>query len=180
MKDSQEYILFKTIALRYSPWKVDMDNPNKLQEGTHKSFAIEFNINFDRISMLIHFKHLRIHNLILHYRKKSARNRKNKKVYPQHKMNLSFENTLELLTYLSSKNYKVDWIEIRFKNGWAIKNDFLNGMKFITNNTQERNLLLEKFISLSGQGPIDINSLEINKNYTLHTQGIVKLKPLFS
>ena len=180
MKDSQEYILFKTIALRYSPWKVDMDNPNKLQEGTHKSFAIEFNINFDRISMLIHFKHLRIHNLILHYRKKSARNRKNKKVYPQHKMNLSFENTLELLTYLSSKNYKVDWIDIRFKNGWAIKNDFLNGMKFITNNTQERNLLLEKFISLSGQGPIDINSLEINENYTLHTQGIVKLKPLFS
>ena len=85
--------------------------------------------------MLIHFKHLSIHNLVLHYRKKSARNRKFKKVYSQHKMNLSFENTLELLTYLSSKNYKVDWIEIRFKNGWAIKNAMLNELEFITNNT---------------------------------------------
>jgi len=62
----------------------------------------------------------------------------------------------------------------------AIKNDFLNGLEFITNNTQERNLLLEKFISLSGQGPIDINSLEINKTYSLCTDGEVKLKPLFS
>ena len=94
-------------------------------------------------------------------------------------MNLSFENTLELLTYLSSKNYKVDWIEIRFKNGWAIKDHFLNELEFITNNTQERNLLLEKFISISGQGPIDINSLEINETYTLQTKGSVKLKPLF-
>mgnify|MGYP006061748135 CR=1 FL=1 len=180
MKDSQDYILFKTIGLRHSPWIEDMDDPNKLQEGTHRSFTIKFNNNFDRISILIHFKHLSIHSLKLHYRKKSARNRKSKKVYPQHKMNLSFENTLELLTYLSSKNYKVDWIEIRFKNGWAIKNDFLNGLELITNNTQERNLLFEKLISLSGQGPFDINSLEINETYTLFTDGEVKLKPLFS
>jgi hypothetical protein len=179
MKDNQEYILFRSIELRHSSWISEIDNPNKLQEGTHRSFIIQFNNNFDRISMLIHFKHLSIHNLTLHYSKKSARNRKTKKVYPQHKMNLSFENTLELLTYLSSKNYKVDWIEIRFKNGWAIKDHFLNGLEFITNNTQERNLLLEKFISLSGQGPIDINSLEINETYTLHTPGIVKLKPIF-
>ena len=180
MKDSQEYILFKTIGLRHSPWIEDMNDANKLQEGTHRSFNIEFNNNIDRISMLIHFKHLSIHNLTLHYRKKSARNRKTQKVYPQHKMNLFFENTLELLTYLSSKNYEVDWIEIRFKNGWAIKNDFLNGLEFITNNTQERNLLFERLVSLSGQGPIEIDSLEINQIYTLHTDGRVKVKPLFS
>ena len=101
-------------------------------------------------------------------------------MYPQHKLNLSFENTLELLTYLSSKNYKVDWIEIRFKNGWVIKNAILNELEFITNNTQERNLLFEKLISISGQGPIDINSLEINETYSLCTDGEVKLKPLFS
>ena len=178
MKDSQEYILFKTIALRYSPWIEDMENTNQLQEVTHRSFVIEFNNNIDRISMLIHFKHLSIHNLILHYRKKSARNRKTKKVYPQHKMNLSFQNTLELLTYLSSKNYEVDWIEIRFKNGWAIKNAFLDELEFITNNTQERNLLFEKLISLSGQDPIDINSLEINETYTLFTDGRVMKKPM--
>ena len=179
MKDNQEYILFTAIELRHSLWISEIDNPNKLQEGTHRSFIIQFNNNFDRISMLIHFKHLSIHKLTLHYRKKSARNSKTKKEYTQHKMNLSFENTLELLTYLSSKNYKVDWIEIRFTNGWTVKNNFLNGLEFITNNTQERNQLLEKFISISGQGPIDINSLEINETYTLQTQGSVKLKPLF-
>ena len=180
MKDSQEYILFKTIGLRYSSCIVDMHDPNKLQEGAHSSFVIEFNNNIHRISILIHFKHLSIHKLTLHYRKKSASNRKAKKVYPQHKMNLSFKNTLELLTHLSSKNYEVDWIEIRFKNGWVIKNAILNELEFITNNTQERNLLFEKLISISGQGPIDINSLEINETYSLCTGGEVKLKPLFS
>ena len=179
MKDSQEYILFKTIELRYSPWIEDMDDPNKLEKGTHRSFIIKFNNDFDIISMLIHFKHLSIHNLKLHYRKKSARNRKTKKVYPQHKMNLSFENTLELITYLSSKNYKVDCIEIRFKNGWAIKNGLINELDFITNNTIERNSLLEKLIFISGQGPIDINELEINETYSLCTDGEAKLTPPF-
>lgn len=180
MKDSQEYILFKAVGLRYSACTEDMDDPNKLEKGTHRSFIVQFNNNFDRISILIHFKHLSIHNLTLHYRKKSSSNRKTKKMYPQHKMNLSFENALELLTYLSSKNYHVDWIEIRFKNGWAIKDAMLNDLEFITNNTQERDLLFEKLISISGQGPIDINSLEINETYSLCTDGEVKLKPLFS
>ena len=99
MKDSQEYILIRSLELRYSPWISEMDNPNQLQDrGTYRSFVIQFNNNLDRISMLIHFHHLSIHKLSLRYRKKSTRNRKNKKVYPQHKMNLSFENTLELLT----------------------------------------------------------------------------------
>jgi hypothetical protein len=180
MKDNQEYILFKTLELRHSPHIEDRDGLNKRQVGTHRSLIVQFNNNFDRISILIHFKHLSINNLTLHYRKKSASNRKTKKVYPQHKMNLSFENTLELLTYLSSKKYQVDWIEIRFKNGWAIKNAILNDLEFITNSTQERNLLFEKLISISGQGPIDINSLEINETYLLCTDGEVKLKPLFS
>ena len=73
----------------------------------------------------------------------------------------------------------VDWLVIRFKNGWAIKKCMtLNELEFITNNTHERNLLLEKFISFSGQGPININSLEINKTYTLCTDGKVKLKTM--
>ena len=179
MKDNQEYILFKTLELRHSPHIEDREGLNKLEKGTHRSFIARFNNNFDRISILIHFKHLSIHNLTLHYRKKSASNRKTKKVYPQHKMNLSFENTLELLTYLSSKSYKIDWLEIRFKNGWAIETKFF-GVHFITNNVKERNQLFEKLISISGQGPIDINSLEINETYSLCTDGEVKLKPLFS
>ena len=180
MKDNQEYILFKSVELRYSTWIREIDNPNKLQGGNiHRSFIIQFNDTIDRISMLIHFKELNILEMELYYRKKSAENRKNKKQYPQHKMRLSFNNTLELLTCLSHKNYKADWFKLRFKNGWVIQDSFVNGLKFITNNTQERNLLLQKFISISGQGPIDIHSLEINQTYTLHTDGRVKLKPLF-
>ena len=181
MKDNQEYILLKSIELRHSPWISEIDNPNQLQGGSiHRSFIIEFNDNIDRVAMLIHFKELNILEMELYYRKKSAYNRKHRKVYPQHKMRLSFSNTLKLLTYLSSKNYKADWFEVRFKNGWVIQHSLINGLEFITNNTQERNLLLEKFISLSGQGPIDINSLEINETYSLCTDGEVKLKPLFS
>ena len=180
MKDNQEYILIKSIQLRHSPWISEMDNPNQLQDrGIHKSFIIEFNNNIDRVAMLIHFKELNILKMELCYRKKGAENRKKKKQYPQHKMRLSFDNTLELLTYLSSKNYKADWFEIRFKNGWVIQHSFINGLEFITNTNTERNLLLDKFVSLSGQGPIDIDSLEINHIYTLHTDGRVKLKPLF-
>ena len=180
MKDNQEYILIKSIQLRHSPWVSEIGNPDKLQDGrAHRSFIIQFNRNIDRVAMLIHFKHLSILEMELHYRKKSAENRKKKKQYPQHKMRLSFDNTIELLTYLSSKNYKADWFEVRFKNGWVIQHSFINGLEFITNNTQERNLLLQKLISISGQGPIDIDSLEINQTYTLHTDGRVKLKPLF-
>ncbi len=157
-----------------------MDNPNQLQgENIHRSFIIQFNRNIDIVAMLIHFKELNILEMELCYRKKSAENRKNKKQYPQHKLRLSFNNTLELLTYLSHKNYKADWFELRFKNGWVIQHSFVNGLEFITNNTQERNLLLQKLISISGQGPIDIDSLEINQTYTLQTDGRVKLKPLF-
>ena len=181
MKDSQEYILLRSIELRHSPWISEIDNPNQLQGGNiHRSFIIEFNDNIDRISMLIHFKHLSILKMELCYRKKGAENRKKKKQYPQHKLRLSFDNTLELLTYLSSKNYKADWFELRFKNGWVIQHSFINGLEFITNNTQERNLLFERLVSLSGQGPIEIDSLEINQIYTLHTDGRVKVKPLFS
>jgi hypothetical protein len=177
MKDSQEYLLIKSLELRHSPWIFEADNPNKLQDGIHRSFNLIFNTYLDRISILIHFKHLNIENMELYYRKRSANNRKIKKVYPQRKMKLYFNNTLELLSYLSGNNYKVDWFQIRFTNGWVIKNHFINGLEFITNNTIERNLLLEKIITVSGQGPIDINSLEINETYTLCTNGELKQKP---
>ena len=61
MKDSQEYILIRSLELRHSPWISEMDNPNQLQDrGIHRSFIIQFNDSFDRISMLIHLKHLSI------------------------------------------------------------------------------------------------------------------------
>lgn len=177
MKDSQEYILFRSIELRYSSWIGEFDDLNQLQEGTNRSFNIIFNNKLDRIFFLIHFKHLSIYGMDLYYRKRSVSNKK--KTNPQSKMKLSFNNTLELLTYLSSKNYKIDYFEIRFTNGWAIQQHLLNGLEFITNNKTERNSLLEKLIAISGQGPIDIDSLEINQTYTLCTNGTVMHKPIF-
>jgi len=115
----------------------------------------------------------------LYYRKKKLRNKNNKKANPQRKMRLHFNTTLELLTYLSSKNYNIDWLEITFENGWAIKSLFF-GVEFITNTVKERNQLFEKIIAISGQGPIDIKSLKINKTYILRTNGEVRFKPLFS
>lgn len=178
MKDSKEYILITSIELRYAPW-IEDEESNKLQEGKYRSFNLIFNSNIDRISMLIHLKHLKIYKMRLFYRQKSAKNRKIKKVYPQHQMKLFFSNTLKLLSYLSSKNYKIDDFEIRFTNGWVVKNHWLNGLEIITNNTIERNLLLETLISVAGQGPIDVNSLQINKTYLLSTSGEIKLKPIF-
>ena len=94
-------------------------------------------------------------------------------------MKLFFVDTLKLLNYLSSKKYKIDLFEIRFSNGWIIKNHWLNGLEFITNNSFERNSLIKKLIDISGQGPLDINFLQTNKTYELYTNGNIKIKPLF-
>ena len=179
MKDSQSYILIKSLQIRYSPWIGEDGTPNKLQEGKYRSFILTFNPNIDRICMLIHFKHLEVYRMKLYYRKKSAKNRKIKKIYPQHKMKLIFDNTVGLLTYLTTKNYKIDCFEIRFTNGWTIKSSLLYGLEFITNNTIERDSLIENLVNISGQGPIDINSLKINETYTLSTNGKINHKPLF-
>ena len=70
MKDSQEYLLFNSLGLRYSPWLEKIDEPNRLENGTHRSFIIEFDPNFNKLLMLLHFKHLSILKLTLYYRKK--------------------------------------------------------------------------------------------------------------
>ena len=184
MKDSQQYVLIETVTLRYVPLEMShsqmciTNNDSGIENEAHRSFQIKFNKNYNDLAILIHFKHLQISDLQLYYRKKKLRNKNNKKANPQRKMRLHFNTTLELLTYLSSKSYKIDWLEITFKNGWAIKAMFLN-VQFITNTVKERNQLFEKIITISGQGPIDINTLEINKTYILRTNGEVRFKPLF-
>ena len=179
MKDSQDYILIQSLELRHSPWITEEGSSTKLQEGKYRSFNLSFKPGVDEISMLIHFKHLKIYNMNLKYQKKNIKNRKTKKVYQKHKMRLFFDNTIELLTYLSSKKYKILCFDIRFTNGWIIRKDWFNQVEFITNNTIERNSLLEKLIAISGQVPIDINLLKINNKYTLSTNGKVNHKPLF-
>ncbi len=178
MNDKQEYILIKSIELRHYPWINKIVEPNILENKKHRAFNLVFNSYIDRVSMLIHFKELKILEMELYYKKKSAENRKKRKAYPQHKMRVTFNNTLELLTYLSKKNYKVDWFNIKFTNGWSIKDYLINGSEFITNNPIERNVLIEKLITISGQRTVDIDKLEINQTYTFHTDGTVELTPL--
>lgn len=117
--------MIQSIELRHSPWINDIDKPNILENNTYRSFNLMFNTNIDRLSMLIHFKELKIHEMQLYYRKNGTRSNKATKVYPQHKMRLSFNNTLELLEYLSNKNYNVDWFNIKFENGWHIEDQTL-------------------------------------------------------
>ncbi len=88
-------------------------------------------------------------------------------------MRLSFNNTLELLAYLSNKNYNVDWFNIKFENGWYIEDHLINGLEFITNSTIERNVLIEKLFIICGHGIINIDTLEINQTYKLYTNGSV-------
>ena len=70
MKDSQEYLLFKSLEMRHSSWIENIDEPNRLDNGTHRGFIIEFDPNFNKLLMLLHFKHLSILKLTLYYRKK--------------------------------------------------------------------------------------------------------------
>ena len=131
MKDSQQYVLIETVTLRYVPLEMShsqmciTNNDSRIENEAHRSFQVKFNKNYNDLAILIHFKHLQISDLQLYYRKKKLRNKNNKKANPQRKMRLHFNTTLELLTYLSSKSYKIDWLEITFKNGWAIKAMFL-------------------------------------------------------
>ena len=179
MKDSQEYILIHSLELRHSPWITEEGSSTKLQNGKYRSFYLSFNCKIDAVSILIHFKDLKIYYMNLRYQKKNIKKKKRKKVYPQQKMRLFFDNTIGLLTYLSSKKYNINYFDIRFTNGWVIRKNWFDELEFITNNTIERNSLLEKLITISGQGPIDINLLKINNKYTLSTNGKVNNKPLF-
>ena len=185
MKDSQQYLLIESLTLRYVPLEMEgsfmsvTKNLSVIDNEANRSFEIKFNPFYHGLLVLIHFKHLQISDLQLYYRKKILKKKTTKKVNPQRKMRLHFNTTLELLTYFSSKSYSLDWFEISFNNGWVIHYNIL-GIHFITNNFKERNQLFEKLINISGQGPIDINTLETNETYVLMSNGEVKLKPLFS
>ena len=91
-------------------------------------------------------------------------------------MRKKFKNTTELLEYIDIKPYDIRNLEIEFTNGWKIKQLPRVQFYFYTNSTKERDELIYKLIGISGQGAIDILSLEENIFY--YYKGVGKFEKL--
>lgn len=141
-----------------------------------KSFSVDVDTKTN-LWLLMHFKHLEIKSKTLVYQvNKGIRQRKNT-VYPIRKMRKKFKNTSELLEYIDLKPYDIYNLEIEFTNGWKIKQQPSVQFHFYTSSTKERDELIHKLIGISGQGAIDILSLEENISY--YYKGVDKLVKVF-
>ena len=115
--------------------------------------------------LLLHFKDLEIKSKTIIYEVNNGPRQRKSTVHPQRKMQKKHKNTAELLDYLGTKSYDIRQLEIEFTNGWKIKQRPSIQFCFYTNSTSERDGLIDKLLSISGQGPIDALSLEPNFSY---------------
>ena len=132
--------------------------------SNHKSFSLQIDTKRN-LWFLLHFKHLEIKSKSLFYQVNNGIRQRKSTVHPVRKMQKKFKNTLELLDYIDYKPYDILRLEIEFTNGWKIKQQPFIYFRFYTNSTDERNELINKLISISGQGPVDILSLKENLTY---------------
>ena len=116
--------------------------------------------------LLLHFKDLEIKSKTIIYEVNNGHRQRKSTVHPQRKMRKKHNNTAELLDYLDTKPYDIRQLEIEFTNGWIIKQRPSIQFCFYTNSTSERDGLIDKLIAISGQGPIDVLSLEPNFSYS--------------
>ena len=115
--------------------------------------------------LLLHFKDLEIKSKTIIYEVNNGPRQRKSTVHPQRKMQKKHKNTAELLDYLVTKSYDIRQLEIEFTNGWKIKQRPSIQFCFYTNSTSERDGLIDKLLSISGQGPIETLSLEPNFSY---------------
>ena len=115
--------------------------------------------------LLLHFKDLEIKSKTIIYEVNNGPRQRKSTVHPQRKMQKKHKNTAELLDYLGTKSYDIRQLEIEFTNGWKIKQRPSIQFCFYTNSTSERDGLIDKLLSISGQGPIETLSLEPNFSY---------------
>ena len=140
--------------------------------SNHKSFSLGVD-TMRNLWFLLHFKDLEIKNKTIYYQVDNGmRQRKNTK-HPIRKMRKAHKNTAEFIEYLSNKSYNILKLELKFTNGWEIKQKAYSELMFYTNSTNERNQLILKLLSAAGQGPIDVSKLDIN--YTYSFESAVKL-----
>lgn len=145
--------------------------------SNHKSFSLGIDTTRN-LWPLLHFKDLDIkRKKILYQIDNGVRQRKSTK-HPVRKMIKSFSNTAELLEYLSKKSYQIRQLELEFTNGWKIKQLPYIALWFYTNSTKERDELINRLLSISGQGPISISKLEENYTYSFISHDhLVKVDP---
>ena len=145
--------------------------------SNQKSFSLEVDTTRN-LWLLLHFKDLEIkHKTLLYQVDNGIRQRKSTK-HPVRKMVKKHNTTAELLRYLSDKPYKIIHLELEFTNGWKIKQMPYIALRFYTNSTEERDKLITRLLSISGQGPIDIPMLEENYTYSfISHDALVKVDP---
>ena len=133
--------------------------------SNHKSFSLGID-TIRNLWILLHFKDLEIKNKTIYYQvDNGVRQRKNTK-HPIRKMRKPVKNTAELIEYLNNKPYILRKLELEFTNRWKIKQRPFIQFFFYTNSTSERDNLINKLLSISGQGPIDVSNLEPNFGYS--------------
>ena len=129
-----------------------------------KSFSLHVD-TIRNLWLLLHFKDLEIKNKTIYYQVDNGiRQRKNTK-HPVRKMRKPHKNTAELIEYLRDKPYRLRRLELKFTNGWKIKQLPYIELRFYTNSTKERDELINRLLNISGQGPIDASKLDINFSY---------------
>ncbi|MCH1400990.1 MAG: hypothetical protein L7U78_00545 [Schleiferiaceae bacterium] len=145
--------------------------------SNQKSFSLGVDTTRN-LWLLLHFKDLEIkHKTLLYQVDNGIRQRKSTK-HPVRKMVKKHTTTAELLRYLSDKPYKIIHLELEFTNGWKIKQMPYIALWFYNNSTEERDKLITRLLSISGQGPIDISKLEENHTYSFISHDtLVKVDP---
>ena len=145
--------------------------------SNHKSFSLGID-TARNLWPLLHFKDLEIkHKTLLYQVDNGIRQRKSTK-HPVRKMVKKLNTTAEFLSYLSDKPYKIRHLELKFTNGWKIKQMPYIALWFYTNSTEERDELINRLLSISGQGPIDIPKLDENYTYSFISHNtLVKVDP---
>jgi hypothetical protein len=92
-------------------------------------------------------------------------------------MKKKFENTAELLEYLSKKYYDIQYIAIDFTNGWKIKEQPQIEFYFYTNSLEERDELIDKLLHIAGLEVKDKTNLAPNIEY--HFKATGEIYPLY-
>lgn len=137
-----------------------------------KSFEMNINLD-DSIWILSHFSHLTITRKYLQYLVYYGDESRSKKQHTLRSMRKKHHNTTALLEYLSNKPYVIGNLDSQFHNGWRIaKKTFLT---FYTNSTEERDELIQKFITIAGLPPLDIQSLKTNFTYKISHRGTTEV-----
>ena len=145
--------------------------------SNQKSFSLGVDTTRN-LWLLLHFKDLEIkHKTLLYQVDNGIRQRKSTK-HPVRKMVKKHNTNTELLSYLSDKPYKIRHLELEFTNGWKIKQIPYIALWFYTNSSEERDELINRLLSISGQGPISISKLEENYTYSFISHDhLVKVDP---